>query len=102
YQGKGDKHRVTVLPSSLIEPLRSHLERLKQLHHADRAAGLAGVWLPEGLARKYSKAGESWTWQWIFPSREASLDPTTRVTRRHHVTDSAFQRAIVKAAAAAG
>lgn len=102
YQGKGDKHRLTVLPASLVEPLRNHLERLKQLHKKDRETGLAGVWLPEGLARKFSKAGESWTWQWIFPSREASLDPATRVIRRHHVSDSAFQRAIVKAAAAAG
>ena len=39
--------------------------------------------------------------QWVFPSRETSVDPQTKVRRRHHVTDGAFQRAIKSAAAAA-
>jgi len=98
YQGKGDKHRMTMLPASLVAPLQSHLERLRELHQTDRNAHLPGVWLPEGLAHKYERAGETWPWQWVFPSREVSRDPATGVTRRHHVTDSAFQRAIVKAA----
>lgn len=101
YQGKGDKHRVTVVPETLVEPLRLHVERLRDLHQQDRTRQLAGVWLPEGLAAKYARAGESWNWQWMFPSREASVDPATGITRRHHVTDSAFQRAIAKAAAKA-
>jgi integron integrase len=102
YDGKGGKHRLTVLPESLGEPLRAHLERLKVLHAADRKAGLPGVWLPEGLERKYRTAGEAWEWQWLFPSRETAVDPATGVRRRHHVTDSAFQRAVRSAAAAAG
>ena len=102
YQGKGGKHRVTVLPASLVEPLTQHLTRLRTLHREDRAANLPGVWLPEGLAQKYARAGESWNWQWLFPSREVSVDPASGVLRRHHVTDSAFQRAIAKAAAEAG
>ncbi len=68
----------------------------------DRAAGLPGVWLPEGLARKYPKAGERWEWQWVFPSREASVDPASGVRRRHHVTDNLVQKAIRDAAARAG
>lgn len=102
YQGKGNKHRLSVLPGSLCEPLRLHLERLRRLHREDRAARLPGVWLPEGLDRKYAKAGEAWNWQWLFPSREVSIDPASGLARRHHVTDSAFQRAIAKAAASAG
>lgn len=102
YQGKGDKHRVTILPASLVEPLTQHLTRLRTLHQEDRAAKRPGVWLPEGLARKYAKAGESWNWQWLFASRELSVDPATGIMRRHHVTDSTFQRAIAKAAMDAG
>ena len=92
--GKGDKDRVTVLPGKLAERLRAHLTRLRELFAEDRAAGLPGVWLPEGLARKYPKAGERWNWQWLFPSRETSVDPATKVRRRHHVIDSTFQNNI--------
>jgi integrase len=75
---KGDKDRVTMLPEQLRMPLREHIERLRGLHQADREAGLPGVWLPEGLARKFQNAGETWEWQWLFPSRETSVDPVSR------------------------
>ncbi len=101
YDGKGAKHRITVLPAVLVPVLHEHLARLRRLHAEDRAAGLPGVWLPEGLARKYRSAGEAWEWQWLFPSRETAKDPATHVRRRHHVTDSAFQRAVRRAAEAA-
>lgn len=99
--GKGDKDRATVLPQSLLGALAAHVERLRELYAADRNAGLPGVWLPEGLARKYPKAGETWEWQWVFPSRETSVDQATGVRRRHHTLDGAFQSAIRRAAAAA-
>jgi integron integrase len=99
--GKGDKDRVTVLPEALVMPLRRQLERLRSLYEADRAAGLPGVWLPENVARKYPKAGESWEWQWVFPSREVSEDPGSGAKRRHHLTDTSFQRILKRAARAA-
>lgn len=102
YAGKGDKDRITVLPEALVPRLREHVERLRGLHEADRAAGLAGVWLPEGLDRKLQRAGETWEWQWLWPSREASIDPASGVKRRHHVSDGAVQNAIKQAARAAG
>ena len=61
--GKGDEDRVTVLPERLRERLTAHRERLRRLYAQDRQAGVAGVWLPEALERKYPKAGESWEWQ---------------------------------------
>lgn len=99
--GKGDKDRATVLPESLHEKLKRHIARLRELWAEDRQAGLPGVWLPEGLARKYPKAGEQWVWQWLFPSRQTSIDPATGLQRRHHVLDGAFQNAIRKAATTA-
>ena len=101
HAGKGDKDRSTVVPEQLVEGLRGHLERLRGLHVADREAGLPGVWLPEGLARKYQRAGERWEWQWLFPSRETSVDSRTGVRRRHHAVDSTFQNAVRRAAVAA-
>ena len=96
--GKGDKDRVTVLPESLLGALRDHKGRLRPLYDQDRANNLPGVWLPEGLERKYPTAGQSWEWQWMFPSRQLSLDPQTGLQRRHHVQDAAFQHAIREAA----
>ena len=100
--GKGDKDRVSVLPERLNEALRRHLTRLQGLFDQDRREGLPGVWLPEGLDRKYPKAGERWGWQWLFPSRNAGIDPISGVRRRHHVLEGAFQETIRKAATAAG
>ena len=99
--GKGDKDRITVLPASLVEPLREHLGRLRVLYAQDRAEERPGVWLPEGLARKYPKAGVSWEWQWLFSSREFSVDPVSGVLRRHHVQDGAVQGFVRRAARAA-
>ncbi len=89
--GKGDKDRVTVLPEQLLEKLAAHRERLRRLHARDRERGLPGVWLPEGLERKWPKAGESWEWQWFWPSRELMNDPRSGLRRRHHVLDVTFQ-----------
>ena len=64
---KGDKDRRTLLPQSLREPLRAHIDRLRPLYTADQAAGVPGVWLPEGLVRKFGSAvGKEWVWQWLI------------------------------------
>lgn len=102
YAGKGNKDRVTVLPDALKPALEQHVQRLKLLYAGDRENGLAGVWLPEGLAAKYPKAGERWEWQWLFPSRKASRDPVSGIVRRHHLVDSTFQEDIRRAAELAG
>jgi hypothetical protein len=40
---KGDEDRVTMLPDSVVEPLKEHLQRVKRLHEADLAKGLGRV-----------------------------------------------------------
>jgi integron integrase len=96
--GKGDKDRVTVLPESLLERLRNQRERLRELHADDQRLNVPGVWLPEGLERKFPHAGQSWEWQWFFPSRNLMNDPRSGIKRRHHVLDATFQNAIRLAA----
>ncbi len=99
--GKGDKDRVTMLPESLHDELRAHLEEVHALYEEDRAGGIAGVWLPDALERKYPNAGKEWGWFWVFPSRKLSVDPRSRVVRRHHVSannlQKQFRRAVKKA-----
>ena len=100
--GKGGKDRVTMVPEALVERLRAHRDRLRELHAKDRAAGREGVWIPEALERKYPNAGKEWPWFWLFPSKQLMRDPRSGLVRRHHVLDATFQHAIRLAAAKAG
>src|SRR6266511_1907327 len=100
--GKGDKDRVTVLPESLLERVRAHRDRVRELYEQDCKARRPGVWLPEALERKYPKAGETWEWYWLFPSRQLMVDPRSGLKRRHHVLDATFQQAIRLATRKAG
>ena len=100
--GKGAKDRRTMLPERLIEPLRAHLERVRGLHERDLAEGFGEVYLPFALARKYPKAGRSWPWQYVFPSRNRSADPLDGVIRRHHLDEKVVQCAVSTAGRAAG
>ena len=101
-EGKGFKDRVTMLPSSLIQPLKQHLERVKVLHGEDLTKGFGEVFMPMALDKKYQGAGKSWGWQYVFPSRNLSVDPRSGVVRRHHADEKAIQRSMKKAVAAAG
>ncbi len=100
--GKGGKDRVAPLPLALVEPLRSHLARVRNLHEEDLRAGYGAVYLPDALERKYPNANREWGWQYVFPSRQLSVDPRSGVTRRHHADEKGVQRAIKQAVRDAG
>lgn len=101
-RGKGDRDRRTLLAECTKRPLREHLEQSRACFEQDRKDGVAGVYLPDALSRKYPNAGKEWIWQWVFPSRSLSVDPKTRIVRRHHVHPSSLQKAIKRAAVQAG
>ncbi len=42
---------------------------------------------------KNPSAAVSWAWFWIFPQDRISVDPRSRVRRRHHAFDQTLQRA---------
>lgn len=100
-EGKGAKDRVTVLPQPLVEPLRRQLERAKVLHEADLGEGYGRVYLPHALARKYPNAEREWCWQYVFPASKRSVDPRGGAERRHHVSETALQKAVKGAIRAA-
>jgi integron integrase len=100
--GKGQKDRVTMLPTALVEPLRSHLRAIWPLHQRDLAEGFGQVRLPDALARKYPAAGCEWDWQYVFPARGRVPDPRGGVIRRHHLDESTIQRAVKAAVRRAG
>lgn len=100
--GKGQKDRVTMLPRTLVVPLREHLELVEALHQQDLAEGFGRANLPFALARKYPNAAADWAWQFVFPSGNRSVDPRSKGIFRHHVHEKTIQRAIREAVRSAG
>jgi integron integrase len=100
--GKGGKDRVTIAPRVLHADLREQLALARSLHQQDREAKLAGVELPHALHAKYPNASTTWAWFWVFPARNLSSDPRSRIVRRHHVYEQTLQRAISRAVSRAG
>jgi integron integrase len=96
-QPKGGKERKTMLPVSLAPAFREHLENVRQRHHADLAAGFGAVYLPGALERKLPGASREWAWQYVFPAERRSIDPGTRIERRHHVNEKNLQNAVKNA-----
>jgi integron integrase len=100
--GKGDKDRRTVLPEALKDDLIKHLSEIRSVYDQDRREGIAGVWLPGALEKKYPNAGKEWGWFWLFPSKSLSIDPRSNIVRRHHVHPASLQKAFKVAVGKAG
>lgn len=92
--GKGKKDRVTLLPDSLIEPLKEAIEHAKNIHKFDLSEGFGEVYLPYALARKYKKAPVETGWQYIFPASKRANDPRSNKERRHHISETVLQKAV--------
>jgi integron integrase len=100
--GKGHRDRATLLPSSTVEPLRRQIEHVLALHQADLRDGYGRGYLPHALAEKYPHADRQPGWQYLFPSGRRAIDPRSDIIRRHHLAESALQRAVKRAIRAAG
>lgn len=99
---KSNRDRVTVLPQSVIEPLKLHLAKVKAQHDQDLANGFGSVEMPGLLAKKYPSAEYEWGWQYVFPASQLSRDPRSSVIRRHHLFETSVQKAVKRAAQEAG
>ncbi len=110
---KGFHDRVTMLPGPVVGPLQDHLRLVKRQHDEDLHNGYGAVQLPEALARKYPNANREWGWQYVFPANHLSRapragpspigqEPPDNGLRRHHIHESAVQKAIRIAAQRVG
>lgn len=97
--GKGQQDRVTVLPDSVVEPLRRCIHEAAIVHREDVQDGRGRVYLPFALHRKYPHADRELGWQYVFPSRRLSRDPRSGIWRRHHVHERTFAGALKRALA---
>ena len=101
-QAKGNKDRVVMLPRSLVPAMRLQMLASRALWEIDRQAQRAGVEVPDALAIKYPKVGQTWGWCWVFPSPTLSRDPRSGIERRHHLFEERLQRALKRAVAQMG
>jgi integron integrase len=53
---KGNESRVTMLPESIAEELKIHLQSVKVTHQQDLQKGYGSVYLPFALEKKYPRA----------------------------------------------
>ena len=96
--GKGQKDRVTVLPERWRERLAAHLADVRAIHARDLERGYAGTTFMPALERKCPGAPREWAWQYVFPASRLYVEPATGKIRRHHLHESALQRAVRYAA----
>ena len=92
-EGKGEKDRITVLPVSLIPYLERQIMKVRVLHQEDRSAGYGDVYLPDAIKKKFPRASKEIIWQYMFPASKRSVDTETGALQRHHIDESAVQRA---------
>src|SRR5262245_25990755 len=101
-QGKGDKDRFVMLPRATADGLRARLKWRRELHEQDLARGFGRVEMPDALARKFPRADHELSWQLVFASTRLSRCPRTGAWGRHHLHESAVQRAVTTAVRSLG
>lgn len=97
--GKGNKDRQVMLPAPVREPLLAHLRMWRLRFDSD------GGWLvhlPNALDKKFPGYAREWRWQYVFPARSLSTDPTDDRIKRHHVHENALQKAVKTAVETVG
>ena len=101
-RGKGGKDRVTMLPTVARVALERQVERVRGLHARDMSEGAGRVVLPSALERKAPVWATDVAWQWVFPAARRYREAETGEERRHHVHETAIQRAVQLAVRRAG
>lgn len=98
--GKGDKDRRSFLPQALKGDLMEHLKKVKGIYERDCERGFRGTTLPFALGVKNTRAAGSFEWQWVFPACSLAVTDKGELLR-HHIHESALQKAMGKALAGA-
>ena len=101
-EGKGNRDRITILPSAVEDRLKLHLEEVKTRHEKDLKGRAGYVMLPGGLERKYLDANRQWIWQWVFPATRHFQDPASGRLYRHHLHETVLQKTVKEADSRAG
>lgn len=97
HDSKGNKSRMVPLPRKLVPKLERLLKWRAALHEQDLSDGMASVWLPFAISRKYPSAHRQFKWQFLFASQRFSRNPITGRLHRHHIHRDTFSANLRKA-----
>jgi len=98
HDGKGQKNRTVPLPAALADELKTHLDRVHNLHGMDLESGYDGTFMFGAFERESPRAAKEFVWQWLFPAKAMTVIPETGERRRYHLHPTHVQKAIRKAA----
>src|SRR5688572_29164917 len=96
-RGKGDRDRRTPLPQMCRAALLEQMGRARTVHRTDAAHDVRTTGLEGVLRRKHPNAERDIAWQYVFPATRTFTDASS-VRRRHHLHETAVQRAVRNAA----
>jgi len=94
---KGFIVRTPQLPEMLVDELKAHLSKVRELFDSDTKEGFGKVYLPFNILLKNPTAENEWNWQYVFPASRRVKDPKSGFERRHHLTETVIQRALKSA-----
>lgn len=100
--GKGNKDRISLLPRSSIARLKKKITYVIKQHELDSSQGFGSVYMPHALAKKYPSESKRVHWQYIFYSKNLSVDPRSGTKQRHHIHQRTIQKAVKHAAYQSG
>ncbi len=96
-QVKGRKDRMAGLPGVLLGPLRRQIQLVRALHQRDVEERDSWVELPGALDQKYPRAGQEFSWFWMFPATRTYFHRGSGRRRRHHLHGTVLQKAVRQA-----
>ncbi len=100
--GKGDRDRRVPFPLAARRAFEAQVKRVHRGFMRDLAGAVRGAELPHALGRKLPNSDRDLGWQWVFPASRTYVERETGVRRRHHLHETAIQRAVTSAARASG
>jgi integron integrase len=101
-EAKGNKDRITTLPTKIFADLKTHLNNVYLQHKADIRKGKGRTKLPYALAKKYPNADKEFGWQYAFPADKYIKDKENGLVFRYHIHESTIQKSIRLAIKKAG
>jgi len=93
----GKKQRQTPLSSNLIPSLQKHMHKIQLIHQQDLQQGFGANYIHDALENSRPELNREWQWQYLFPSRNLSVDSLANTQRRQHIDQSVVNKAIKSA-----
>jgi integrase len=74
--------------------IKDHFERVKNLFKQDLESGYDGVFMTEGIEKKYPNAAKELSWQWFFPAQKLTQVKKNNEMRRYRIHETSIQKTI--------